>query len=430
MIDQSTSSHVSTLTFSQHKVRRRGGIFPGIHEDDLVPSWFVVVWKSITLFLSLIPGLFAITSATNPSWMRHFTNHICRRLLIHEFVKLRQGYYCHNRFRMSTSTHPDAVSVSTSTTDSVQHMSNGHGVVKDVWIIRHGQAVHNPRAEYARDVLKCSHAEFLQYMEEDDCFDAPLTDLGIQQAQELYNEYRISINETSSNGIGLNAEQNEPLSPTSSTKRVVELVVSSPLSRALRTAELALGDDDVNTGGAAYQSTRFASNRVCYEGFREINGWLLNGKRHTRTQLEATFPRWNFSLLSTNEDVQWTVQLETVKSCMERGYNGLLWMMKERPEQSILLVSHGALLKYTLTEHPNVILRDGRQQQHTTNTKTMIDKDNLSNTQDSRYRCIQERFHNGEIRRYRMEARTSSRNETDNDTVNDCDIIVMTEIDL
>ena len=46
--------------------------------------------------------------------------------------------------------------------------------------LRHGQAVHNPRAEAAKSA-GCSYERFLGLMREDDAFDAPLTPLGTSQ---------------------------------------------------------------------------------------------------------------------------------------------------------------------------------------------------------------------------------------------------------
>merc|ERR1719181_77400 len=68
---------------------------------------------------------------------------------------------------------------------------------------RHGQAQHNIRAERMRDE-GCSFDAFLDQMRQDDAFDADLTDVGRAQA-----------------------------APTS---RAVDLVVASPLSRAVEIA--------------------------------------------------------------------------------------------------------------------------------------------------------------------------------------------------
>jgi broad specificity phosphatase PhoE len=171
-----------------------------------------------------------------------------------------------------------------------------------------------------------------------------------------------------------------------------ELVVSSPLSRALQTAELAVGSAGI-------------ANRVCYEGFREINGWLLNAQRQSKSVLQSKFPAWDFDHLETEHDAQWEPVLEEAAACGERGYAGLQWLA-QRPERSILLVAHGGILRFALAEHPNVVLKDAR-------------RISASTTASDR-RSVEDRFHNCELRRYRMEC-----HEHDDDR----GTIVLTEID-
>ena len=86
---------------------------------------------------------------------------------------------------------------------------------KIVHFLRHGQAEHNPRAEAARDA-GASFDEFLQLMKEDDAFDAALTPLGERQAEDAGTLFRTRL-------------------------AGVQLVVASPLSRAVVTAAIALG---------------------------------------------------------------------------------------------------------------------------------------------------------------------------------------------
>ena len=87
-----------------------------------------------------------------------------------------------------------------------------HTCTKRVLFLRHGQAVHNPRAEAAREA-GCTHEHFLELTRQDDAFDSPLTTLGEEQAREVLRRY--------GSGALLN----------------VGLVVASSLSRALRTAD-------------------------------------------------------------------------------------------------------------------------------------------------------------------------------------------------
>ena len=133
---------------------------------------------------------------------------------------------------------------------------------KRILLLRHGQAVHNPRAEAARE-NGCSFDEFLRLMSEDDAFDSPLTELGEKQA--------------------ITAGQKEHIRHA---LRDVEMVVSSPFSRALKTADLVHPPEQ--------HASKVQPRRVCIEDFREINGKLLNAQRRSRSELEQHYPHWDF----------------------------------------------------------------------------------------------------------------------------------------
>ena len=220
-------------------------------------------------------------------------------------------------------------------------------VTKDLWIVRHGQATHNPKAEAAK-AAGCSFDEFLELMRQDDSLDSELTPLGIEQARAAHVEYKERWSVKAAPAF--------------------DLVVASPLSRAIHTADLIV-------------PPAMATNRVCYESFREINGWLLNAKRRSRTDLAAKFPAWNFELLESEHDNDWTETLETNESGQKRGYQGLCWMLN-RPEQRMLLVGHGGVLRHTMAFADKV---------------TMVDERSIPNG-----RQVQARFDNCEVRRYRL----------------------------
>jgi broad specificity phosphatase PhoE len=226
---------------------------------------------------------------------------------------------------------------------------------KQVWIVRHGQAAHNPRAEAAKDA-GCSHDEFLQYMKDDDVLDAPTTDLGKQQAQDLHEKHSWDH---------------------------LDLIVSSPLSRALETCDIIVPPS--SDGGT------ITPNRVCVEHFREINGWLLNAKRRDRTVLQNTFPPWDFEGISESDEL-WTSHLEEQVDCAHRGYEGLRWLLN-RPESNILLVCHGGILRFMMDLIPDTVhVADGR----------------IAN--DDKDRDVNARFGNCELRRYEL---TWDSNNTD-----------------
>ena len=234
---------------------------------------------------------------------------------------------------------------------------------KQLWIVRHGQAAHNPRAEAAKEA-GCSHEEFLEIMRQDDVLDAPTTELGKQQAFAVYQNHSWDH---------------------------LDLIVSSPLSRALETAEIVVPPNDI------------AAKRVCVEDFREINGWLLNAKRRDRTELQEAFPVWNFDEIAAR-DVLWTPILEEQVDCAERGYNGLCWLLN-RPEENILLVCHGGILRFTMNMNPKVLIVDRR------------------NACSNPRRDVKGRFGNCELRRYELS--WDDKNDSGNDPV-----VILTEVDL
>mmetsp|Transcript_20855 Transcript_20855/g.29266 ORF Transcript_20855/g.29266 Transcript_20855/m.29266 type:complete len:297 (-) Transcript_20855:9-899(-) len=219
---------------------------------------------------------------------------------------------------------------------------------KTIMFLRHGQAMHNPRAEVARE-NGCSHETFLELMRQDDMFDAPLTPIGRSQALTKRKEYT-------------NELQN------------VKLVVSSPLSRALETADLTLsphqGDGEEEEEEATHKidvtdndttlSTIIGPKRVCLENVREINGSFMNAKRRSKKELKSSFRCWDFSEL-TDLDETWTKDMESYDDCAERGYQSLNWLMK-REEDVILVISHGGILRYMMTQHPKVFMIDSRSE--------------------------------------------------------------------
>lgn len=230
-------------------------------------------------------------------------------------------------------------------------------IIKDLWILRHGQATHNPRAEVAYDA-GCSMEQYLQLMREDDEVDSKLTEHGRQQAQTIYNLYK-DYWET----------------------QQIQLVVSSPLSRAIQTADLALPPSIV-------------SNRVLYEDFREFNGYLLNAKRKSKTEIAETFPHWTVDLLEHDDDIYWTEELEGKPKCGERGYQALQWLLS-RDEDKVLLVAHGGILRITMAEHECVTVHDERTSHTPENGGSLSSK-------TPKRRLSMERFDNCELRRYRL----------------------------
>jgi broad specificity phosphatase PhoE len=230
--------------------------------------------------------------------------------------------------------------------------------IKELWVLRHGQATHNPRAEAAREA-GCTFDEFLELMRQDDSLDADLTDLGRAQAQQVHAMHQHALSS-------------------------LDAVISSPLSRALHTADLA---------------APHVSIRVVDEAFREINGILLNAKRRSKSELTRLFPTWSLEGVEREHDGDWTAhELEDKQACGERGYHGLVGLVR-RDEKRMLLVAHGGLLRLVMAEHPSVIVRDERSA-----AETVGPSSNAASTVTHEVRrASHARFGNCELRRYRME---------------------------
>ena len=243
---------------------------------------------------------------------------------------------------------------------------------KRLFLLRHGQAQHNPRAEKAHDA-GCSYEIFMNLMKEDDALDAALTDLGVQQARGVISNLSLA-----------------------QRLQQVELVVSSPLSRAISTADLAIEGVNLQLQESATNTppASFDPKRVCLEQWREINGLLLNAKRRPRNEMQNLFPKWDTSLIVDEEDKLWNEhELEEREECAERGYQGLLWLLG-RPETDIMLVAHGGIFRFLFLHHPNLCLLDKRPF-------------------EKRTRPLESRFSNCELREYELSPHPPSLLELD-----------------
>ena len=194
-------------------------------------------------------------------------------------------------------------------------------MVKFVTFVRHGQAAHNVNAEVMR-AKGCTFKEFLNQMMKDDAFDAPLTEKGQQQAKVTVRAFgRTAVAQS------------------------IRLVVSSPLTRAIETADLTMPGPE---------------RRVILEEFRERAGMLKCGQRRKASELEALHPRWDVSRITEGDEL-WAEKMEEAGATCERGYQGLQWLW-EQPEQHVAVVGHGGIFETLLTQHVHVLADDDMKQ--------------------------------------------------------------------
>lgn len=184
-----------------------------------------------------------------------------------------------------------------------------------VHFVRHGQATHNVRAEVRREE-GCSHAEFIAAMQADDELDAELTDIGREQARAAAVTASWTARKDAATSI--------------------QLVVCSPLSRAIETAGLVFREE-------AARGIPFVSNEL----LREWNGLMLNARRRPRAELMARFPSVDFSQIPEDEEA-WTPTLEPASEVAQRGLRFLDWLA-QRPEWEVAVVAHGGIYSSLFT---------------------------------------------------------------------------------
>jgi len=112
-----------------------------------------------------------------------------------------------------------------------------------------------------------------------------------------------------------------------------ELVVVSPLQRAVQTAQLTFADHrDVCW--------------VAHEGCREELGLLICNKLRPLSECKADFPSINFDQVAAgDEDLLFNPERrETPLNMSERIYEFMTGFIRSRPEQEIAIIGHSAWL--------------------------------------------------------------------------------------
>ena len=215
---------------------------------------------------------------------------------------------------------------------------------KIIHFLRHGQAAHNPRAEAARHA-GCSYEQFLQLMKEDDAYDADLTVVGRQQAEELGHVVLAAAAVAPSRTAA--AATMVPAADAADLLAKVDLVAASTLSRAIDTADLVFPPVP-------------SVPRLALDEWREISGLLLNAKRRPRSELARKYAGWDFSGVQAEQDDLWRpAALEEQAAVAARGYAGLrrLWAL---PFRNVVIAAHGGIFHFLLDSpgHPAVLADD------------------------------------------------------------------------
>ncbi len=212
-------------------------------------------------------------------------------------------------------------------------------ITKLIHFQRHGQGTHNQLYKEWTDRtgipidLSETNPE-LNPLLLPDIIDAPLTDKGRNQCKEQ------------------RVDKSEYLGG-------VELIIVSPLVRALETACITFDDHLPSSNKRDDGGVRW----IAHEGIREELGLLLCNQRRPLKETQLEFPHVDFSLLAldgskSDEDLYWkqhsertatnntegTPQRESMEDMSHRAYDFLVEYLFRRPEREIAVVGHSAWL--------------------------------------------------------------------------------------
>ncbi|KAE8657019.1 Phosphoglycerate mutase family protein, putative isoform 1 [Hibiscus syriacus] len=173
---------------------------------------------------------------------------------------------------------------------------------KIIHLVRHGQATHNVEGDKDRKALLSDHL-----------FDAQLSPLGLQQVCKLRKDVHAS---------GL--------------LKKIDLVITSPLYRTMQTAMGVFGSESPADGG---------NN----DNFLQPRGQRPCDMRRRVSECRALFPSMTLQWqMDGEEDSMWNPDVrESEEEMAARMVLFMEWLWT-RPEQEIVIVSHGIILQHIL----------------------------------------------------------------------------------
>lgn len=134
----------------------------------------------------------------------------------------------------------------------------------------------------------------------------------------------------------------------------VELIVASPLSRCMETAQLVFGTcHNFDRTGATPPPL------VCVEQVREAYGMHYPDKRRDKSFLQQQFPMVRFDPAMTEKDERWSeTSRETLDQVVARVQDFFRWVV-QRPENNVFVVSHGVWIECCLNAFFPLMLQGG-----------------------------------------------------------------------
>ena len=170
---------------------------------------------------------------------------------------------------------------------------------KRIFLIRHGYSLHNQL--YPKMGMSAFY--------DNEVIDSPLLNKGRDEAQELRNKESIYQYMTSK----------------------VELVLVSPLVRALETASIIFKDSNIPI--------------VCHEFLREYpNGKQICNQRSEIVSRIKEYPHINFENIVSNKDIYWNEDRHETLDELNKRIEITKKYLFNRPEQTIAIVGHGSFI--------------------------------------------------------------------------------------
>ena len=172
---------------------------------------------------------------------------------------------------------------------------------KVIHFVRHAQATSNAAFE----------VEGRSAYADEKHVDAKLTEKGIDQSTALQGVVESEIQDGS-----------------------IQLVVVSPLTRAIETARI------------GFRSTIGKAPWIALECVRERAGHHPCDRRSTVTELKGRYPEIDWSQMTDDDDTYWNAlgQDRETDEMMVKRANALYDWLEQRPETNIAIVTHSAIL--------------------------------------------------------------------------------------
>ena len=191
-------------------------------------------------------------------------------------------------------------------------------------LIRHGHALHN----------ELFHKIGVRAFKMPAMIDAPLTQEGHFQSIELGKSWSYKTN--------------------------IELILVSPLTRALETCMNIFGDTDITI--------------ECHEFLREYPiGEDTCNKRSSLTILKHKYPTIDFNL-SMDQDSLWREDYRETFDELEQRLQEMIKYLKSRPEKNIAIISHNSYFGQFKDNHIGYIENGDKELKHCYPYEFILDK--------------------------------------------------------